>query len=87
MLKLPYRILDEFLYLIKKKIKFRYSRFYPAYNLWRKYPSIADDDAVVNMGANSAIIYFLSRGYKCISHKNFLERFFCRGNLVAPKKI
>jgi len=87
MLKLPYRIQDEFLYLNKKKIKFRYSRLYPAYNLWGKYPSIADDDAVVNMDARSAIIYFLSRGYKCISHKNFLERFFCRGNLVALKKI
>ncbi len=87
MLKLPYRIFYEFLYLTKKKIKFRYSRLYPAYNLWGKYPPIADDDAVVNMHAHSAIIYFLSRGYKCISNRNFLERFFCKGSFVVLKKM
>ena len=86
-LKLPYRIYDEFIYLFKKNIKFRYSRLYPAYNLWGKYSSVADDDAVVNMDAHSAIIYFLSRGYKCITHRNFLGRLFCRGSFVILKKI
>ena len=87
MLKLPYRIYDEFICFFKKNIKFRYSRLYPAYNLWGKYPSVADDDAVVNMDAHSAIIYFLSRGYKCITHRSFLGRLFCRGSFVILKKI
>ena len=55
-------------------------------NLWNKYPSVADDDAVVSMDAHSAIIYFISRGYKCITHKNFLARFFCRGSFIIFKK-
>ena len=87
MLKLPIRIYDEFIYLLGKKIKFRYSRIYPAYNLWDKYPSIADDDAVVNMDAHSAIMHFISRGYKCITHRNFIARFFCRGSFVVFKKL
>lgn len=86
-LRFPFRIFDELMHLFKKKIKFRYSRLYPNYNLWGKYPPRADDDAVVNMDAHSAIIHFLSKGYKCITHKNFLERFFCRGSFVVLKKL
>jgi ubiquinone/menaquinone biosynthesis C-methylase UbiE len=86
-LKLPLRIYDEFLYFRSKKIKFRYSRLYPSYNLWKKYPPIADDDAVISADAHSAILYFISRGYKCISHKNFLTRLFCKGDPILLKKI
>jgi len=87
MIKLPYRIYDEFIGLFKKNIKFRYSRLYPAYNLWGKYPSKADDDAVVSMDAHSAIVYFISRGYKCITHGNLLKRLFCRGSFLIFKKM
>lgn len=85
-LKLPYRIWDEFKYLIKKKVKFRYTRMYPSYQLWNKYPSIADDNAVASMDSHSAIMFFISRGYDCISHKSFIQRFFCRGSFVLLKK-
>lgn len=87
MIRLPVRIYDELLYLLKKKIKFRYTRLYPSYNLWGKYPSQADDDAVVNMDAHSAIMYFISRGYVCITHNNLLKRLICRGSPVVLKKI
>ena len=86
-LRFPFRVIDELMNLFKKKIKFRYSRLYPSYNLWGKYPSYTDDDAVVNMDAHSAIIHFISKGYKCVSHKNFIERFFCRGSFVTLIKL
>ena len=86
-LKLPSRIYDEFMYLIKNKVKFRYTRLYPSYQLWNKYPSIADDNAVASMDAHSAILFFITRGYECISHKSFIQRFFCRGSFVLFKKI
>ena len=68
-------------------MSFRYTRLYPDYRLWGKYPTAADDDAVVDMDAHSAIIYFLSRGYKCVTHDNFFKRFFCRGSHVVLKKV
>jgi ubiquinone/menaquinone biosynthesis C-methylase UbiE len=87
LLKLPSRIYDEYLYSMKRKIKFRYTRLFPSYNLWNKYPPIADDDAVVDMDAHSAILFFISRGYKCISHASFIQRFFCRGSFILLKKL
>ena len=42
-----------------------------------EYLSVADDKNVINFDSHLSIVYFISRGYKCITHKNLLDRFFC----------
>ena len=52
-----------------------------------EYLSVADDKNVINFDSHLSIVYFISRGYKCITHKNLLDRFFCWWSFLILKKM
>ena len=52
-----------------------------------EYLSVADDENVINFDTHLSIVYFISRGYKYITHKNLLKRFFCRRSFLILKKM
>lgn len=64
----------------------QYNKLEPDFSLWNKYKHISDDDAFINIDAHAAIMYFISRKWRCESHPKFINRFGCRGEEIVVKK-
>lgn len=76
---LPVRLLRLSSTLLSRKpTAFRYNELRPNYkHLWT-----ADSDAVNSMDAFEAILWFTSRGDKCLNHKSLLSQFMMKRNPI-----
>lgn len=67
----PVRIYGLMLCMIKRKnIPFIYGKLKPQYEIHR----VSDDDACNSMDPFMTILYFESRGHKCVSHDTFFKK-------------
>ena len=83
---IPARAWREARLRIKSAVNLDYRSLDPDFSLWERYGHDSDDDAFVSIDAHAAIIYFLSRGWRCESHPNFIRRFGCRGEEIVVSK-
>lgn len=81
-----FRVLSESLRVVNNKVKLRYKKLAPNFDLIEKYGHVSDDDAFISMDSHSAMIWFLSRGYNIVSHNSLIKRLFCRGEGIIIRK-
>lgn len=70
---MPVRAYGTILYAVTKprgNMPFIYTKLKPQYEVHRT----SDDDACNSMDPFMAILYFESRGHKCVSHQSFLKK-------------
>lgn len=82
---MPSRIRRELSACFSNNLKFDYVRLQPDFSLETEH--IADDDAYASMDVHAAILYFKSRGWELISHKNFTSRFLARHEPLVVRKL
>lgn len=87
LLALPGRVWREVKMACGQKVALDFTPLYPQWNLFEKYPHIADDDAFVCFDAHAAMAYYRSRGFSIISHPTPLKRLTCRGEPVVIRKV
>ena len=75
----PRRLIRSVGFLLSKKsFELKYKELYPNYtHFW-----MVDSDAVNSIDSYEVILWFLSRGDKCISYTNWFKRFFVRTGLI-----
>jgi SAM-dependent methyltransferase len=74
----PKRIISTIQYLVQRKgkpVPFVYKKITANYD----YCWTSDSDAVNSLYPYRAILWFVSRGDKCLSHASWLSKFFVRG--------
>ena len=64
-----------------------YKKLSPRWDLIEKYGHESDDDAVANIDTHAAIVFFKSRGYEIVSHKNIMARLLAKGEGVVVSKL
>lgn len=78
----PMRAVRSIQYLLSKKpLSFRYKELTPNYD----YYWTSDSDAVNSMDPFEAIIWFVSRGDRCLSHNTKIKKFFVRTGALIFK--
>ena len=83
---LPSRLWRELSLLERRPVPLDYRTLKPDFSLWERYGHESDDDAFVSIDAHAGIVFFVSRGWRCDSHPNFLKRFACRGEEIVVVK-
>jgi len=83
---LPGRLKREALLLSNYKCGLNYRNLSPDLSLNEKYPHISDDDAFVSIDAHAALAYWVSRGFKSLSHPGFSRRMMVRGEEIVVQK-
>jgi SAM-dependent methyltransferase len=84
--QIPGRLYREGLLLLGVKVGLSYRTLSPVWELNRRYPHIADDDALASIDMHSAICFFQSRGWLVLSHASALARVTCRSGALVVKK-
>jgi hypothetical protein len=84
--QIPGRIYREGLLLLGVKVGLSYRTLSPDWELNRRYPHIADDDALASIDMHSAVCFFKSRGWLVLSHASALARISCRSGALVVKK-
>ncbi len=83
---LPGRIKRELLLFFGRKCSLDYRKMFPDLSLNERFPHISDDDAFVSMDAHAALAYYVSRGWKSVSHPGFFRRIMIRGEEIVVLK-
>lgn len=70
---LPGRMRRELLLFFRRECDLDYKKLFPDLSLNERFPHISDDDAFVSIDAHAALAYWVSRGWKSVSHPGFFE--------------
>lgn len=82
---LPRRVALEAAMALGFRVPLVYRKLEPDFSFAAQYPHLSDCDAFVSLDAHSAIAWFVSRGYDCLSHPG-AKRFMARGDAVVVRK-
>jgi SAM-dependent methyltransferase len=81
---LPFRVGRELKLLFRAKMPFTFKSLSP--ELDTNTPHVSDDDAFASIDSHACICYFISHGWRCISHASLLDRVLARHEEIVVIK-